>query len=92
MSICKLCGQEMLEANGCTCEKIRYNGKTYDRIRFGEEFDMYAGAVGEEERCPDCGTKAGRFHHFGCDIENCPVCHGQMLGDCHLDEFITDEI
>lgn len=39
----------------------------------------YAGAVGEEERCPDCGAKAGGFHHFGCDIENCPVCHGQML-------------
>lgn len=92
MSICKLCGQEMLEANGCTCGKIRYNEKIYDRIRFGEEFDMYAGAVSEEERCPDCGAKAGEFHHFGCDVENCPVCHGQMLGNCHLDEFITEEI
>lgn len=31
------------------------------------------------ERCPDCRAKAGGLHHFGCDIENCPVCHGQML-------------
>lgn len=92
MAICKLCGQEMTSADGCKCGKIIYDRKIYNRIRFGEEFDTYAGAVGEKERCPDCGVKAGAFHHFGCDVENCPVCHGQMLDNCHLDEFVIDRI
>jgi hypothetical protein len=46
---CELCGQEMLKTDGCLCTKIRYNGKIYSRIRFGEEFDLYAGMVNEDE-------------------------------------------
>lgn len=34
-------------------------------------------------RCGDCGAKWGHYHHPGCDLEECPVCHGQAIScDC----------
>lgn len=31
--------------------------------------------------CLDCNvvSKAGTIHHFGCDVERCPVCAGQLI-------------
>jgi len=37
------------------------------------------------ERCPDCACKKGEYHHPGCDWEECPHCHNQLLscsGEC----------
>jgi len=31
------------------------------------------------ERCEDCGKMKGELHLDGCDIERCPICHGQMI-------------
>ena len=72
---CELCGQEMLKADGCLCTKIKYNGKIYDRIRFGEEFDLYAETANEGYRC-------GKENH--------PVTHLQMLDYELVDEFINE--
>lgn len=87
---CELCGQEMLKADGCLCTKTKYNGKIYDRIRFGEEFDLYAGTANEGNRCPDCGAKPGFCHHYRCGKENHPVTHLQMLDYELVDEFINE--
>jgi hypothetical protein len=39
--------------------------------------------VREPERCPDCETPKGSFHRPGCDLEECPLCHLQLIGcDC----------
>lgn len=89
MVICELCGQEMSTSDGCNYTKITYNGKVYNRIRFGEDGDLYSGAVEEGERCPDCGVKAGKCHHYRCGKENSPVIrHRQMLDYEYVDGFI----
>ena len=29
--------------------------------------------------CHDCDAKEGEFHQFGCDMERCPFCGGQLV-------------
>lgn len=30
-------------------------------------------------KCHDCETEEGRLHNFGCDMERCPFCGGQLI-------------
>ncbi len=50
-----------------------------DRVPYGQEArGPFAG-----ENCHDCSVSRGAIHHFGCDVEECPMCGGQLLGcDC----------
>lgn len=32
-----------------------------------------------EDRCHDCNVGDWGFHHPGCDAEECPRCHGQII-------------
>ncbi len=85
-AVCEYCGQRMLIADGCTCSTIIYKGKSYKRIPFGE-----GSFPAEDDRCHDCGTMVGFYHHSGCDNEECPICGEQLLGcDCDI-EFATEE-
>ena len=36
----------------------------------------------EVEICHDCGAKEGQIHEYGCDMERCPFCGGQLI-ICH---------
>ncbi len=46
------------------------------RIRYGDEsFNWHA----DERPCHDCFAVKGEYHVPGCDVEECPVCHGQAL-------------
>lgn len=50
---------------------------------------MNARKVSERSPCGDCGAVKGQYHCNGCDIEECPRCHGQLLScDCLTDEDI----
>lgn len=31
-------------------------------------------------KCHDCDAKEGEIHEYGCDMEVCPICGGQLLG------------
>jgi hypothetical protein len=42
-----------------------------------------------EGKCPDCGTRKGELHAEGCDIEECPRCHGQRIS-CNCPDFEMD--
>jgi len=75
---CKDCGQEMTDKETKTCSilLVKIDGKIYRRNN--EYFDV-------NKRCHDCGieNKPGNIHHFGCDMERCPACEGQMIScDC----------
>lgn len=86
MAKCNCCGREMLTANGCSYKRVVVKGvhkETFKRIKVGDPGDWYEEFVGTPEekdiRCGDCGAKIGYYHHYGCDIEKCPICGGQEL-------------
>lgn len=60
--------------------------KKYKRIPWGKEpsicqddWDYIRGDTGIGV-CHDCGAKEGELHEYGCDMEECPVCHRQLMG------------
>lgn len=83
MAKCNCCGREMLTANGCSYKRVVVKGahkETFKRIKVGDPGDWYEEFVGTPEekdiRCGDCGAKIGYYHHYGCDIEKCPIVEG----------------
>jgi hypothetical protein len=62
------------------CQSITHYIAKVPRIRYGDEtYDWGA----DERPCHDCGAVKGELHAPGCDVEECPVCHGQAFGcDC----------
>lgn len=86
MAKCRYCNQEMLEGVSCL-EKIQIDNKIYHRLAE----DFFEGDV----KCHDCGIKndGKSFHHYGCDMERCPVCGSQIIScDCNKESIITDTI
>lgn len=74
---CNNCKQEMDReksntSDSCTFQGIMINGEI--RLRNTEYFD-------KNQYCHDCGilNKTGNIHHFGCDMERCPKCGGQLI-------------
>lgn len=80
MAKCDYCNEDMLESNGCNISQLVLNdGKTYDRIAVGDEYDFYYGYEDENLRCHDCNALMGKYHHSGCDCERCSRCHEQLI-------------
>lgn len=81
-AVCDICNQKQLEADGCKVSFVSINEEEYDRIPYGKEHGAWT-VPDENDRCPDCGALYGHYHHWNCDIEECPVCHGQLFScDC----------
>jgi rRNA maturation endonuclease Nob1 len=55
------------------------NGQSMARIRYGDEQEDWNA---DRVACHDCRVVKGEFHVPSCDVEECPVCGGQLLS-CH---------
>ena len=75
MAKCSDCGREMMSAKSCTVPKLVVNGRVLKRVIHKGEFSE------KGQRCHDCNIKyeRGNIHHFGCDMERCPNCGGQLI-------------
>jgi hypothetical protein len=83
VAICKTCNLEMHEAASCVEEPIELVDATYEPVRWGDEQTDWE----HGPRCGDCGVLPGGVHHPGCDIEECPRCHEQLITcECWPDE------
>ena len=97
MAVCKHCDQEMTGGVPCVATPVplKTDWQTGDHfdpprvvqpVRYGDET-----RGGRDAPCHDCGTPPGGFHHPGCDWEECPACHGQIISCGCLDEPEEDE-
>ena len=80
---CDDCKKEMSDSSTKTCNQthIKIDGEWHERNT--SYFD-------EGKFCHDCNieNQEGNFHHFGCDMERCPKCEGQLIScECNI-EFL----
>lgn len=70
----QVCGYETVS---CLESRIDIDGNIYPRSKY------HLG--GENGRCYDCGIKYGGIHHYGCHVEQCPVCLDRIINcDCNV--------
>lgn len=81
MAKCNICGKEKGKSVGCDWASFEIDGRSYERVRYGDE--IAAGAQ-ETPWCHDCGTPVGGFHHPGCAVEECPLCK-KTVQSCECD-------
>jgi len=63
---------------------FKFEGRDVPRVRYGKEpSDWHTAKI----PCHDCRVLAGDSHVPSCDVEECPVCGGQLIScDCEFDD------
>lgn len=57
------------------------------------DFPEYKPAHQDEELCPACAAANGEEHVFGCPVEVCPWCDGQLTGcHCRFEQLDRDQL
>ena len=70
-----------------TITRLVANGVRFERVQFGSERDDWGA---DEHPCHDCRVFKGEYHVPGCDGEECPCCHEQLLTcDCEVEDMDT---
>jgi hypothetical protein len=58
-------------------------GRAHPRVPYGRERGRFERSI----PCHDCEARRGQYHVPRCDMEQCPVCGGQLLScDCSRPE------
>jgi len=89
MAICGYCNKDMSKVNSCVEVAITINKEVYKPIPYGQETRIN---WDYSVRCHDCNVQVGGLHHPGCDVEECPVCHGQLISCGCIDDNEKEEI
>ena len=77
-AVCGSCGRPMTGAVGCAFSHLHIDDKILRRIPMGED-----SLTELEGACDHCGAAPGRYHHHGCEDEQCPGCFKQLAScDC----------
>jgi len=67
--------------------KVKFKGKIYKRYKRGfgptEKRDKKWGRLEPGGNYYECGSTNGFYHYLGCDLEDCPICKGQLLSCGH---------
>jgi hypothetical protein len=75
---------EIISEPDQTVTHVSIGGVRYPRTRCGSEPEVGS----EMDFCSDCFAKAGQYHAIGCDLEECPKCHRQMIScGCGVNEL-----
>ncbi len=65
--------------------------KDCQELREPDEFDSQEGQ--NASSCTVCFVEQGEYHTFGCPVEVCPWCDGQLTNcNCRFDKLGVDEI
>lgn len=81
LPVCKLCGGRIGSTVGCRTRTITYKNKPFRRIKVGDPRDKYQD--NKAAVCCSCSAHFGRWHHYGCDMERCPICGEQLVACEH---------
>jgi hypothetical protein len=74
VAVCKSCELEMSYSTtkSCRVAPVVFPDRT-------ELAQIYFYPDSRKARCHDCNIAYGGVHHPGCDAEECPRCHGQLI-------------
>ena len=86
MAKCSVCNCDMSDRRVLGCDRdtrqkivpLLKDGVEHAPVLFPPETST--------ERCHDCNAVPGHLHHFGCDMELCPLCGGQLISCGCFDE------
>lgn len=79
LPVCQKCGGHIGSTVGCRTRTFTAGGKQYRRIKVGDPGDSYEDQA--DAVCEECFAQFGRWHHWKCGKERCPIC-GESLVRC----------
>lgn len=64
-----------------------------ETCKSAEGFPVYEPLGSDENICPACHTATGELHEFGCPVEVCPWCGGQLVYcNCRFDKLEVESL